>query len=739
MDGADRQPAGTRVRGPDVSPAAPQLDSTLRSDAISAARSILSSVRAIGSALSPWFDLLTRFWLAQAFLTGAAVSLIMHEPLTMAGAGVGARFFNTLVASPFGFAVQTLCPILLLIGLFSRVVAVPLLVQALALQGPDGPSEIRLFWAVLLVWTIVFGPGPLSLDNLLGRGLDSSAVPSVKSMKAAYAWITRRLGPVYWLLLRVWIATAPLGVALAAFGGSNPMGREAVAPWLASVPETIATTSPGLSLAIAALLIVGLCTRLTSFLLLAMIPISHVAAAADSRLYWMLLLAILVLRGPGPLSLDRLLAEALHAVGDRMARPQPNLPHVVIVGGGFGGIAAARALNGAPCRVTLVDRRNYHLFQPLLYQVATAGLSPADIATPIRKMFRGQPNIAIMLAEVTGLDPGARDLTLDRGRLHYDYLVLATGSQHSYFGKDEWASVAPGLKRIEDATDIRGRLLIAFERAENALDPAERAAWLTFVVVGGGPTGVELAGAIAELALHGLEREFRSIDPAAARVILVQSAPRLLPTFPESLAADADEALRRLGVDVRVSAKVDQVDEAGVVIAGNRIAANTVLWAAGVAASPAGRWLDSETDKAGRVVVGPDLSVPGHDDVFAIGDTAASQAWNGKAVPGLAPAAKQGGTYAAKMIRARLAGRPTPKPFAYHHAGSLATIGRQAAVAEFGPVRFHGALAWWIWGGAHILFLAGGRNRATVVAQWAWAYFTYGRGIRLITDPRSTT
>jgi NADH dehydrogenase/putative oxidoreductase len=486
---------------------------------------------------------------------------------------------------------------------------------------------------------------------------------------------------------------------------------------------------------IAALLIAGLGTRFASLFLLAMIPISHVAAT-DSRLYWMLLLALLVLLGPGPLSLDRLLDQAFRVVGRAMLRPDPDLPHVVIVGGGFGGIAAARALNGAQCRVTLVDQRNYHLFQPLLYQVATAGLSPADIATPIRSMFRSQPNIAVTFAEVTGVAPGTRELMMDRGRLQYDYLVLATGSQHSYFGRDEWATVAPGLKRIEDATEIRGRLLIAFERAEDALDPAERAAWLTFVVVGGGPTGVELAGAIGELARHGLEREFRSIDPADARVILVQSAPRLLPTFPQSLSADADQALRRLGVEVRVLAKVDEVDESGVMIAGDRIAAKTVLWAAGVTASPAGRWLGVATDKAGRIMVGPDLSVPGHDRVFAIGDTAASQGWKGKAVPGLAPAAKQGGHYVARLIRAHLAGRPLSKPFSYRHAGSLATIGRQAAVAEFGPLRFRGGLAWWIWGVAHIVFLAGGRNRASVIVEWAWAYLTYRRGIRLITDRR---
>lgn len=702
-------------------------------------RSFLLLVQTIGAALAGWLDLLTRFWLAQAFLMGAAVSLMMHQPLSMTGAGPWASWLNAAIDSPLGFAVQTICPILLLLGLFSRLAALLLLFQALVLQGPGGPADDHLFWAVLLGWTVVLGPGPISLDRLFGRGLDSSAIPGAKRLRAAYAWVTLRLGPWYWLLLRLWIATAPLGVALVAMGGSDAMPSLSLEPWLTSVPDMTATAPPGLSLVIAASLILGLGTRWAALALLVAIPISRAFDMLDSGLYWMLLLAILALRGGGPFSLDRVLERLLSRRSGAMLKSDVSLPHVVIVGGGFGGIAAARNLKGAPCRITLVDQRNYHLFQPLLYQVATAGLSPADIATPIRSMFRDQPNVGVMLAEVTGLAPAAREVVLDRGRLTYDYLVLATGARHSYFGHDEWSTAAPGLKRIEDATDIRARLLIAFERAENAGDPPERDAWLTFVVVGGGPTGVELAGAIAELANHGLAQEFRSIDPTRARVILVQSAPRLLPTFPPSLSADAAETLRGLGVDVRLSAKVEHLDSTGVVIAGERTPANTVLWAAGVAASPAGSWLGATTDGAGRVIVGPDLSIPDYDNVFAVGDTAASEGWKGKAVPGLAPAAKQGGGYVAKVIHARLNGRPAPKPFAYRHAGSLATIGRQAAVAEFGPLKFRGALAWWIWGVAHIVFLASGRNRTTVALEWAWAYLTYRRGTRLITEARAET
>ena len=400
------------------------------------------------------------------------------------------------------------------------------------------------------------------------------------------------------------------------------------------------------------------------------------------------------------------------------------------------GVAAARGLRGANCRVTLVDRRNHHLFQPLLYQVATASLSPGDIATPVRVMFRSQTNVRVLLAEATGVDTTTRRLLLNRGEIAYDYLVVATGARHSYLGHPDWEEFAPGLKSVEDGTAIRRRLLLAFEEAEAAETEDERRAWLTFVVVGGGPTGVELAGALAELARYGLDNDFREIDPASARVVLAQSGPRLLPAFPERLSHEAERALRDLGVDVRLGSRVDAVTPDCVTISGQRVPARTVLWAAGVMASPAAAWLGVKPDKAGRVPVGPDLTAAGLDHVFVVGDTAASQGWNGQAVPGLAPAARQGGAYAARVIRARLAGRPVPQPFRYRHLGSLATIGRKSAVADFGGVRLHGALAWWLWGAAHIAFLIGGRNRATVLVQWLWAYLTFRRGTRLITEAR---
>ena len=409
------------------------------------------------------------------------------------------------------------------------------------------------------------------------------------------------------------------------------------------------------------------------------------------------------------------------------------VPHVVVVGGGFGGIAAVRGLRRTSCRITLIDRRNHHVFQPLLYQVATAALSPADIALPIRGVLRDQRNVTVRLGEVVGVDRVAREVLLPAERVAFDYLILATGARHSYFGKDEWAAHAPGLKSIEDATAMRSRMLLAFEQAESEEDAAKREAWLTFVVVGGGPTGVELAGALAELARTGLEKEYRAIDPATARVILVQSAPRVLPAFSPVLSAHAERSLRDLGVDVRTDARVTHIDQDGVEIDGLRVAARTAFWAAGVAASPAAKWLGLAGDKSGRVVVDGNLAVHGCPGVFAIGDTAASDGWAGAGVPGLAPAAKQQGRHAADVIHSAIKGHPSPRAFEYHHYGNLATIGRLAAVVEVRWLRLWGAPAWWLWGLAHVSLLTGGRNRATVVLNWLWAYFTYRRGTRLIT------
>ena len=408
-------------------------------------------------------------------------------------------------------------------------------------------------------------------------------------------------------------------------------------------------------------------------------------------------------------------------------------PHIVIVGAGFGGLFAAKALRRVKADVTLIDRRNYHLFQPLLYQVAVAGLAPSDIAWPIRSILRRQRNAAVVLDAVTGIDAQHRRVTLGDGAIDFDYLIVATGATHSYFGHQDWQAVAPGLKNLDDATLIRRRVLLAFEQAERANDESARERLMRFVIVGAGPTGVELAGTIAELARHTLAADFRRIDPRRARVTLVEAGPRLLPTFHDRLSRYAQRSLERLGVEVRLGAPVTQCDSEGVALGGETIPAATVIWAAGVAATPVGKWLGAETDRSGRVVVAPDLSVPGHPGIFVIGDAALAQDGDGQPVPGIAPAAKQQGRYVARVIAAAIRNAPRPSAFRYRHAGSLATIGRRSAVIEFRRLRLTGWLAWWIWGIAHIYFLLGVPSPLLVSVRWLWEYITYGRGARLIT------
>jgi NADH dehydrogenase len=408
----------------------------------------------------------------------------------------------------------------------------------------------------------------------------------------------------------------------------------------------------------------------------------------------------------------------------------------VIVGAGFGGLTAARALDGAPVRVIVVDRRNHHLFQPLLYQVATAALNPADIAAPVRRVLRRQENAEVVLGEVTEVVPDRRLLRLDDGtELRYDFLVLAAGATHSYFGHEaDWAPLAPGLKTVEDAVEIRRRVLLAYELAEREPDPGFRRALLTFVVVGAGPTGVELAGALAEIARYSLAADFRHIKPESVRVVLIEAMPSVLPPYPPRLQAAARRQLERLGVEVRTGARVTRIDEAGVTVGDERIAARTVLWGAGVSASPIARSLGVSLDRAGRVEVLADLTVPGRPEIAVIGDLAAVALRDGKGlVPGVAPAAIQEGAHAAENVRRALRGEPL-LPFRYRDKGSLATIGRAAAVAQIGRAQFSGLPAWLAWLLVHIYFLIGFRNRVAVLLQWAWSYVTFDRGARLITD-----
>ncbi len=711
---------------------------------VSGVTDVFRAAEALGM---PALDLLIRLWIAQAFwVSGMRKVLDWDLALNLSRLEYPVSWMDPVLAAWIGAGIEIVFPVLLAFGLATRLAAIPLLALTVVIQVEYVATEIQTFWMLLLGWLIIRGAGPLSLDHLFGRGFAQIPLPGVSLGYRLAGLLKSWALPPYLVLMRVWVAMIFFNAGLTRIGDwpSQVFLFEHVHPLPFLAPGAAALITASAEIVLPILLAVGLLGRLSALGLLVMtMTIQWVIGIVDPAFhlqvhyYWMMVFGVLVLGGVGPLSVDRGLSRWLHhwypGVDDVSGDTLAALPQVVIVGAGFGGVTLARSLRHAPCQVTLIDRRNYHLFQPLLYQVATAGLSPSDIATPIRSMFRDQNNARVLMGRVTGIDTDGKAVQVGDSRIAYDHLVLATGARHSYFGKDEWEPFAPGLKKIDDATDIRRRLLTAFERAETAETPAEREAWLTFVIVGGGPTGVELAGAIAELARTGLTREFRSIDPTKARVLLVQAGPRLLPPFPERLSAITKRALERLGVEVLLDRRVDAVDGNTVKIGEERIAAHTVFWAAGVAASPAAKWVKGETDRSGRLKVGPDLSVPGHPDIFAIGDTALSDAWDGKPVPGLAPAAKQGGEYVGRLLRARLAGRPSPKPFRYKHLGNLATIGRSAAVVDFGWLRLSGPLAWWLWGLAHIAFLQGAQNRISVAIEWFWAYLTYQRRTRLIT------
>lgn len=684
-----------------------------------------------GSTIAPWVDLWVRLWLAQTFLVSGLLKIgNWDNALALARYEYPVSWMAPVTAAYTGVTIELVAPVLLVLGLATRAGALALLSLTLIIQLEYQALDIHLLWAALLGWLVVRGAGALSLDRLFVRGLADSALPGAAVLIRGASAFTRYGEPVYLLLLRLWLAIA---LVAASVGGGEELSSFFIL-------KTLAPFAGPPALVAAFLLAVGLALRpMAIALILAVLGVEVMEPAQlDNVHYLALLLAGFALYGAGALSLDGLIGARLcrrfPQLDGRPAFDLEGLPRVVVVGAGFGGLACVKALRHTPVDITLIDRHNYHLFQPLLYQVATTALAPSDIAVPIRSLLRDQFNARVLLGEVSGVDSTRKEVLIgDRG-LPYDYLVLATGASHSYFGRDDWAAFAPGLKQIQDATAVRSRLLLAFEQAEATEDPGERQALLTFLIVGAGPTGVELAGAIAELARFGMEKEFRHLDPASARVILVQSGSRILPVFPEKLSARAEASLRRLGVEVLTNSRVEAIDAEGVQVSGTSIVARTVFWAAGVVAPPAGEWLGVDCDRSGRVAVGPDLSVPDLPEVFVVGDTAASNAWDGKPVPGLGPAAKQAGAYAAGAIRARVEGRDRPAPFKYVHLGSLATIGRKAAVADFGFLRLSGTLAWWLWGLVHVYFLAGMRNRISVMLDWAWAYVTFRSSTRLITS-----
>lgn len=553
-------------------------------------------------ALAPVVDLLARLSLAAA----------CSAPAMLVGG-------NAAEASWAIGIVQVAAPVLLVLGLLVRPVALLMLALTLMAHGSGQAQGAQLFCAALFGWYVAEGAGSLSLDRMLKKGMGFSPLPLSRQAASVGRWVDRHVSPAYRLALRLWLAVA-LAVPMLAPTLHPTTAAEMLLPFLAAIAVVLLT--------------LGLATPLVAAGLVVATSVMAMAGSGQAVMpYGALLLALLGIYGAGRYSLDRLIVQLAH----RPPRAAGDAPHVVIVGAGFGGMACATGLRHEHARVTLIDRNNYHLFQPLLYQVATACLSPGDIATPIRALFRGCRNLSVLCGTVSGVDTAARRVQVDGQSIPYDTLVLATGATHSYFGRDEWAAHAPGLKSVEDATRIRSRILDAFEQAEVTDDPATRMKLLTFLIVGAGPTGVELAGAIAELARHGMAKDFRNFDPASARIILVEAAPRVLPPFDTRMSQFARASLEALGVEVRVDSKVECVDANGVVVNGERIFAATVLWAAGVVASPAAKWLGTEPDRAGRIKVGPDLSVPDLPNVFALGDTAQSLAWDGRPVPDLPP------------------------------------------------------------------------------------------------------
>jgi NADH dehydrogenase FAD-containing subunit/uncharacterized membrane protein YphA (DoxX/SURF4 family) len=734
-------PADCLTSAPPANPVGAEIEEKAGMQRVGDLMAVIRAIRQAGERFAgPLLDLVIRLWLAGIFWTSGLLKIGNWQvALELARTEYPVTWMDPVTAAWLGLAVELVCPVFVALGLMTRVMALPLLALSLIIQFAYVALPDHLFWAILFGWLMVRGPGALSLDHAIGPALARTALPFAAGMAAAVDAITRYGAPAYQLFLRLWMAEIFWRSGLTKFASWETtvllFAEEYKVPLLP--PEIAAFMATATELGAPILLALGLGTRLAAVPLIVMTAvIQFTYLDRMEHWYWAMVLGQLLLRGPGLVSLDhliqRLLARRFPQLDGKPAFSLDGTPRVVIVGAGFGGLACARGLARTPAQVTVIDRRNYHLFQPLLYQVATASLSPA----PIRGILREQVNTTVLMERVTGIDRVGQRVLFGNRSLPYDYLVLATGARHSYFGKDDWEGVAPGIKKIDDATDIRRRILSAFERAEAAEDMDERQRLLTFVVVGAGPTGVELAGAIAELARFGMAGDFRRCDPTRARVILVQAGPRVLPSFPESLSRHALDQLKALGIEVRLDSRVDQVDEMGVVIGGERIHASTVLWAAGVIASPAAKWLGARQDRAGRAVVEADFSLPGCAKVFAIGDTALVYDGKGEPLPGVAPVAKQSGAYVARLIHARITGRTLPGAFRYRHMGGMATIGRKAAIADFGWLRLSGLLAWWLWGLVHVAFLMGARNRAAVMLDWAWAYLTFRSGVRLITGER---
>ena len=685
----------------------------------------------------PIVDFLFRVWIAKQLLVSAVLLANGWDTsILLATYEYPISWLPAKWEAFLGIAAQFIGGISLMLGLCTRFGALVTLVFALFAQIYYVSLDVHLFWLTIMLGCVLRGPSLISLDHILSQGFSRSALPLAMSL-VKFCNITTALFSNYYLIgLRLWLMIT-LFLVTQHIQAISAVKIQVLSSWL---PLHSALFIFGNSLVVLAFLLgFGFAPRLAAIAGIIIICLnSSMAGASSYPAYWLMLMAILFVAGPGAISLDQLILDFLKKrypqLSGKPAFCLDNLPHVVIIGAGFGGIACAKSLRHVPVKVTLIDRHNYHLFQPLLYQVATGNLSPGDIAISIRSIFLDQFNVDVMLRNVTAINKEERYITADEARIHYDYLVVATGATHSYFGKEVWEPYAPGLKAIGDATTVRSRLLKAFELAELADTPEEQQHFLNFVIVGAGPTGVELAGSIAELARFGMEKDFRRFDPASANIILVQAAPRILPTFSEEMSKAAHQSLEGIGVTVLTDSRVEQIDCEGVIVNGQRIYSKSVLWAAGVTASPAAKWLQVESDPAGRVKVISDLSVADYPEIFVIGDTASSNGWAGKPVPGLAPAAKQGGIYVAKNISKAIYKKTMSKEFKYKHLGSLATIGRKSAVAEFSYFKVNGEAAWWLWGLVHVSFLLGGRNRLSVIVNWMWSYFTFRANNLLITE-----
>lgn len=688
----------------------------------------------------PFVDIVFRIWLANKLLVAGilmasnwdtSILLVKNEyPIPWLNSGVEASL-GILAEIGGGFS--------LLFGLFTRLGALALIILATLTQIYYVKLDINLFWIALMAWYLLRGPGPISMDYLLKDGLARSPIPFASLLGKFFEKTRPVFSDIYLFCLRLW-----LGITLIIVSSRINLTSEAMHflfPWLPVHSATIIFAYS--SFLFSFLFIVGFATRILA--LIGFVLICHAypdLSLVVSPFYWIMSMALFFIFDAGKFSLDELIFNVLKRhfpqLSGKPAFTLDNLPHIVIIGAGFGGVTCAMSLRHVPVRITLIDQHNYHLFQPLLYQVATGSLSPGDIATPVRSLFADQFNAEVLLAKVNAIDKDKQLVISGSLQIPYDYLVIATGAKHSYFGKDSWEPYAPGLKQVGDAISVCSKILETFERAELETNVEERVKLLNFIIVGGGPTGVELAGAIAELAHYGIKKDFRHFDPASAKIILIQAAPRILPTFSETISNKAKLSLEKMNVKILLNSRVEEIDAAGVVVNGERIYSKSVLWAAGVSASPAAQWLGVEADKVGRVKVTEDLSIANYSNVFVIGDTALANAWNGKPVPGLAPAAKQQGKFVAKLITKKTYNQQVPKIFKYTHLGSLATIGRKSAVVEINGLKISGASAWWLWSFVHIVFLIGARNRFSVISNWIWSYFTFRSNNLLITDSQDS-